>query len=237
LQKNRRKTGAEVSGEVNWCSEEGRWVLSIDAMELFQLPFFGRSAQAQELYYKRKMSMTPMGISDEGKEQAWIYFYDQRSGKTNSNHVISLLDRHIETHNPGFRKLTINMDNCTVNKNFFMVTYCFMLVESDYFEEVQLHWMIAGHTKFSPDRAFAWLHNDTSNMDILEPEDIMIAFRRGTQSSYFGSMLKHDDFGDWKSWAGDVGSKTIKGSDKWHRLRVRKSKAGNSVVEFKHYSS
>ena len=137
-----------------WCTEDRIWKISIDAKELYQLPYWGASPQNQESYFKRKMSVTPMRIYDEERNLGHVYFYSQQLGKTNSDHVISVIDKFIEDFGSGGKHLIINMDNCAVNKNMFLVGYIILLVEWDYFESVTLHFLITRHTKFSPDHMF-----------------------------------------------------------------------------------
>ena len=184
-----------LNGDTEWCSVDHTWRISIDAKELYQLPQWGASPQNQESYFKRKLSVTPMGVYDEGRDCGHMYFYSQEVGKTNSDHVISVIDKFIEDFGKGEKELVINMDNCAVNKNMYLVGYIILLVNWGYFQTVTLHFLIAEHTKFSPDRMFGWLDMATKHLDIFEVIDLLKPFTDPSSkvTRYSGEVL---DIGD-----------------------------------------
>jgi hypothetical protein len=49
------------------------------------------------------------------------------------------------------------MDNCGVNKGYLMCAFAISLVTLGIFDQVHLDWLVAGHTKFTPDRMFGSL--------------------------------------------------------------------------------
>ena len=69
----------------------------------------------------------------------------------------------------------MQLDNCSVNKCYAITRYAAHLVKSGMYDEVQLCFMIPGHTKFNPDRMFAWLSNLLRGIDIFEINDIVTA--------------------------------------------------------------
>src|SRR5690606_29890382 len=73
--------------------------LSIDAMTLVQLPSF-QVNQPKLAYFKRRMSVIPMGVFDETTKQAVTYVYDSKQGKTAFSHVISVIPRHLSSIDP-----------------------------------------------------------------------------------------------------------------------------------------
>ncbi len=53
-------------------------------------------------------------------------------------------------------KLVIHCDNCAgQNKNRYVIWFCSWLVETKQFDEVQLCFLVAGHTKNECDGAFS----------------------------------------------------------------------------------
>ncbi|XP_005096678.1 uncharacterized protein LOC101853080 [Aplysia californica] len=75
-----------------------------------------------------------------------------------SNTVISLLHHFFETHGLGESAVSLHCDNCSgKNKNGFVLAYLRRRVLRGLHTEITLNFMIAGHTKFSPDLCFGLL--------------------------------------------------------------------------------
>ena len=223
-----------VKDKKSWCYNKRVWRLSIDAKELYQLPYWGSSPQNQQSYFKRKFSVTPMGIYDEGKDCGRTYFYSELLGKTNSDHVISIIDKYIEDFCSGEEELHINLDNCAVNKNNFLVGYICLLVSLGYFKVVTLHFLIAGHTKFSPDRMFGWLDGATKHKDLYEPSDLLKPFFDALTKvdRYNAEILeKGDDMNLWREFLGPIFRK-VEAITSAHWIRVS-MKDGQIFVEKK----
>ena len=154
---------------------------SIDCMELLQLPSFGGSSQPAETFYLRKMSATPAGVFDEVEQTGVTYLYSQLHGKTNSNHIASILDDTIEKKKKSGvdnRKLRVNWDNCSVNKCYLLARFGIEQIRLGRYDSVEFDFMEAGHTKFSPDRMFGWLSGVLKVVDIFELSDAVSAVDR-----------------------------------------------------------
>ena len=72
-----------------------------------------------------------------------------------ANATISLLHHFLEVHGLKEKRLLLHADNCIgQNKNNAVVNYLMWRVATGMHESVQLSFMLAGHTKFAPDRHF-----------------------------------------------------------------------------------
>ncbi len=219
-------------------------------MEIMQLPHFGKSPQPAETFFERKFGVNPMGVFDEVRGTGTTYLFSQNNGKTNSNHVASILQHHINILKGLLdnREALINVDNCAVNKNHIIVAFGVMLVLNKIYDIVELHFLIAGHTKFSPDRMFAFISQLMKSKDIFGIEDILKIFEdhqrsKGAtaQKSYTVESLeeftnnKCNNFFDYKELLEDLVDK-IKGFNSFHRFRARRE---NSLVilEVKEFST
>ena len=119
--KHRRLNGSRnKSQNLNALSPNLVMHLSIDAMKEIQIPQFGRTAQPNKLFFKRKLGIIPMGIFNEGTSKGIVYVYDQTIGPTKSSHLISLIDHYIRKNQKEEKTLVINFDNCAVNKNYLV---------------------------------------------------------------------------------------------------------------------
>ncbi len=175
-------------------------------MELVQLPFFGESQQPARVHFKRKFSVTPLGIFDEVEQTGVLYLYSQLLGKPNTNHIISILEIAINQKRKHQRRrnrvLRLNFDNCAVQKCYLMIAYACYLVKKGIYDVVEVHFRIAGHTKFSPDRMFAYFSELFKKLDLFEVEDLVDAWMAEfvvSQGNSSYSVVSLDEIVDGKS--------------------------------------
>lgn len=179
--------------------------LSVDAQEIKQLPCFDGVPQPAvshflrfspslevTLTYSRRYGVTPLGAYQEGSGKGITYYIPCECGKINSNHVISVLTLQIAA-NPGHLKLILTFDNCAVNKNYFVLAFCYELVHFNTFLEVEIHFMVAGHTKFAPDRMFAYNVNMLKGRPMYEVSDLVKTVNSGRATSYRAEEIRIGD--------------------------------------------
>jgi hypothetical protein len=77
--------------------------------------------------------------------------------------------------------LRIQADNCTrENKNIYMFTLCAALVGLGYFQEVQLCFLIVGHTHEDIDQRFSIISNTLKRTNIDSVKELLELVQRGT---------------------------------------------------------
>lgn len=220
-------------------------------MEKIQLPEFGASPQPSETFFFRNFSVTPHGIFDEVEGTGVVYLHSERFGKTNTNHVISFLDLSIENKKKTTdnRIVRVNWDNWNGNKSYVTLVYLNTLVEYGKYDEAEGNFMLAGHTKFSPDRMFAWLTELLKSHDIFEVNDILNIVQTATrlksekerQTSY--RVVSAEDvtadgfssfFRDYKTQMKNF-THNFKAIAKSHQFRIHKVN-GKTVMDVKEFS-
>ena len=55
----------------------------------------------------------------------------------------------------------------TVNKSKYLIAFGKLLIDKFLFNEVEINFMIPGHTKFSPDRSFGTFKNELRKNEVL----------------------------------------------------------------------
>lgn len=79
---------------------------------------------------------------------------EQNVGK-DADATISLVHHYFEKHSLGEKRVIIHADNCTgQNKNNAMIIYLAWCIVNNLHEKITYLFMVAGHTKFIPDRFF-----------------------------------------------------------------------------------
>ena len=124
---------------------------------------------------------------------------------------------------PWIRRLSIFLDNATTNKNRYLFGWAMEMLQSGILSYLHISFMIAGHTKFAPDRLFATIGSafkvaDTFTIDELqalcattaetciEEGENILAWRDSLLQKYseLAGVRKYHDFLFVRSHAGSV---------------------------------
>ena len=90
-----------------------------------------------------------------------------------SNMVISLLHHFLLKYGGGVNQIFLNADNCVgQNKNNSVLQYMMWRVATGMNSSIELAFMVAGHTKFSPDYGFGIFKRLYRNADVNSIEDV-----------------------------------------------------------------
>jgi len=158
-------------GKVKLHSPEELKCISIDWGQNWDLPRF--SKQPGELYFLQKEKVGIFGVTDEGLDVQHFFCVCERElncyGK-GPNAVISYLDYYFKNISGYSEKLIVYADNCAAqNKNNYLLWYFHWLVHTcQLFKQVELNFLIAGHTKFSPDRHFGYAKSQLNRSESCE---------------------------------------------------------------------
>jgi len=90
------------------------------------------------------------------------------------NGTLSLVFDAIKKLNRGEKHLKLNCDNCPgQNKNRTTIQFLTYLIICNYYETIELSFMIAGHTKFSPDRNFGMIKKLYHKSTVYRKDDFV----------------------------------------------------------------
>jgi hypothetical protein len=125
------------------------------------------------------------------------------------------------------------------NKNIYMFALCTALVGLGYFQEVQLCFLIVGHTHEDIDQRFSIISNTLkrTNIDSLK-ELLELIQRRTSYTKAFVSARHLENVQDWKSFIMPhllTRSDTITGITFPHHMRFYMEN-GVTWVQYKHFS-
>ena len=120
------------------------------------------------------MSHVIFGVVDHrstGADANFVTIIDETLGPKNTDHTISLVSTHLEklaAEIPWLRHVCIFLDNAgSTNKNRFLFSCRMEMVESHKLDYIRFCFLVAGHTKFAPDRHFALIANAYNREDIF----------------------------------------------------------------------
>ena len=136
------------------CSKQITMHYSFDFAQQLQFP--NDPLQPGAVYFKSLRKCGLFGVSCEALSKQVNYLIDESvaCGK-GANTVISLIDHFLDVYGLGEVDLHLHADNCSgQNKNSAMLHYLLWRVLQGLNQSITLSFLIAGHTKFAPDRGF-----------------------------------------------------------------------------------
>ena len=145
--------------------------ISADYQQSKLIPYWGRTEQPGSTYCLQKVSHDILGIVDHSEEKSTVYLFDERIGPKNTDHTISLLTNYlnaISRQHPWIRRLAIFLDNASsTNKNRFLFSWAMEMVGRGDLDHFHISFIIAGHTKFTPDRLFSIIGSAYKKEDVF----------------------------------------------------------------------
>ena len=183
LDESRRQVLAHFLQEGEFTPPPPHWMIgpaSNNIMAHYSFDF------AQQVHYPSNplqpgpiYSLTPrkaaiFGVCCEAIPRQVNFIIDEASdtGKR-ANLVVSMLDYFFSHYGLGEATASLHADNCYgQNKNNTMVQYRMWRVRTGLHHSIGLHFMITGHTKFSPDACFGLIKRKFRRTDVSSLDDL-----------------------------------------------------------------
>ena len=139
-----------------------------------QVHYPSNPLQPGPIYFLTPRKAAIFGVCCEAIPRQVNFVIDEASdtGK-GANTVVSLLDFIFSHYGLGEATASLHADNCCgQNKNNTMVQYLMWRVLTGLHQTISLHFMISGHTKFSPDACFGLIKRKFSWTDVSSLDDL-----------------------------------------------------------------
>ena len=209
-----------------------------------QIHFPNSPQQVGPLYFLTARKCQLFGICSEGNAEQINYLIDENDnpGK-GANCVISMLHHFLESKTNSNQDLLLHADNAVgQNKNNAMIHYCLWRVLTGRSRTIKLSFMIAGHTKFSPDRFFGLIKKSyrlTSVSTLYDIEKVVNASTTGGQNIALSTVdicsgKRNVHWYDWSEYLSNI-FRPIPAISKYHHFRADKSASG--VVMMREYAN
>ena len=154
---------------------------------------WGHSPQPGWTYYLQKVSYDVFGIVDHRDGSGHCYLFSELIGPKNTNHVISYIFHYLRTINKvpvWVRRVHIFLDNAgSTNKNQYLMGSVYEAVERELFNYFRVSFMIAGHTKFAPDRLFAILAKNYYSSDVFNEKQLVDVYRQHSDVTFDNGIV------------------------------------------------
>ena len=205
-------------------------VLSADYQQAKLIPYWGSSAQPGSTYYLQKVSHDVFGIINHAVDGKYIVLFDERIGPKNTDHTVSYLESYITRTTARYswiKKVIIFLDNATsTNKNRYLFAWGTEVVEQKKLDYIRFCFMIAGHTKFAPDRLFAQVANSYNHSDVFTIPELQ-------QICNLHAETVIDDGTAVLQWREATSMKysDLPGTRKYHDFLIARSVTGSVVMK------
>ena len=149
-------------------------VLSADYQQAKLVPHWGRSAQPASTYYLMMESHDIFRIVDHRDESGHVRIFSEKVGPKNTDHTVSLLKSYIkDVKHPWGERVIIFLDNATsTNKNRYLFGWAMEEVKRGLVQSIHFYFLVAGHTKFAPDRLFASCSQSYNTADVFNTKEL-----------------------------------------------------------------
>ena len=155
------------------------------------------SAQPGSTYYLQKLNHDVFGIVNHGSGSSTVYLFDERVGPKNTDHTTSYLTDFISKLPSWVRRIHLFLDNtASTKKNSYLMGWAYEMVQHKRSDYIRLSFLIAGHTKFSPDLLFSKIAQSYNRSDVFMTEELKVA----VISSYAEVIVDEGDIvQDWRT--------------------------------------
>ena len=99
------------------------------------------------------------------------------------------------------------------------MAYVRFLVTTKLFDKVVVHYLVTGHTKFSPDRMFGWASNVIKKLDLFSAADVVDGINNQQNQSYSAILCTRKMIKDWEPYI-KSNFKKIVGVNQCHLVEV-----------------
>ena len=220
------------------CSSDLRCVhYTFDYAQQVTLPC--QSRQVGPLYFKVPYRVQLFGICNEAVPLQTNYLFGEEDtigpNGTKShgpNSVVSCLHHFFSEHGLGEKKCCLHADNCAgQNKNKTMLAYLSWRTIVGLHEDIELSFMVAGHTRCLVDGCFGMVKRKYRRSDcdtISELAQVVNESAKCNKAQLVRNQTTRDMAVKWYSWDTHLGQffKPLKGISKFHHFEFSKKKPG-----------
>jgi hypothetical protein len=204
---------------------------SWDFAQQLQYPF--EEQQVGPIYFKTPRRAQLFGVCCEGIPRQINYLIDEADFlEKNANTVISLLDHFFEHHGVGETFAYLTADNCVgQNKNNALIQYLMYRVLMGLHTNIELSFLVVGHTKFSPDGYFGLIRHKYRRSNVYTYEQLAEVVEESSPNGHNLCQVYADNhepaiiYRNWSDWLAQYFN-VIPNITSYHHFLISKQERG-----------
>lgn len=209
---------------------------SWDFAQQFHYPF--EDQQVGPIYFKTPRKAQLFGVCCEGIPKQINYLIDEADFlEKNANTVISLLDHFFEHHGLGEKSVYLTADNCVgQNKNNALIQYLMYRVLAGLHSNIELSFLVVGHTKFSPDGYFGLIRRRYRRSQIYTYNQLASVIEESTPNghnvcqTYLQDEKPNIIYRNWTDWLAQY-FKSVPNITSYHHFQI--SDVNQGIIKLK----
>ena len=197
-----------------------------------QVHYPSNPLQPGPIYFLTPRKAAIFGVCCEAIPRQVNFVIDEASntGK-GANTVVSMLDYFFSHYGLGESTASLHADNCCgQNKNNTMVQYLMWRVLTGLHHSIRFHFLITGHTKFSPDACFGLIKRKFRRTDVSSLDDLARVVNESAVCNLCQLVGTQDGttIVPSRDWAGFLSSHfcRLDGIKKYHHFRFERDHPG-----------
>lgn len=213
---------------------------SWDFSQQLQYPF--EDQQVGPIYFKTPRRAQLFGVCCEGIPRQVNYLIDEADFlEKNANTVISLLDHFFANHGLGEKSVYLTADNCVgQNKNNALIQYLMYRTLTGLHTEIELSFLVVGHTKFSPDAYFGLTKRFYRRSQVYTYEQLIRVIEMSSKNGHNVCQSYHNRitgessiiYRDWSSWLARY-FKSVPKITSYHHFKMDSKEKGKLIIKEK----
>lgn len=211
---------------------------SWDFSQQFHYPY--EDQQVGPIYFKTPRRAQLFGVCCEGIPRQVNYLIDEADFiEKNANTVISLLDHFFNHHGLGEKSVYLTADNCVgQNKNNAIIQYLMYRVLTGLHNNIELSFLVVGHTKFSPDGYFGLIRHRYRRSKVYTYNQLAKLIEESSSNGHnicqryrdYNHSTPNIVYRDWSSWLSRYFS-VIPLITNYHHFKIEKEKRGEVILK------
>ena len=208
---------------------------TFDYAEKVLLPRFSNTPKS--IYYKVGLKMDLFGIANNTNQVQDNYALPEGHWPADKgiNSLASMLYHNLNNHHLDKTTLMFMADNCGgQNKNCFMMWWLsYMSFACAGFADIELRFLVAGHTKNFCDACFGLCKRSLKGKDVFSPKTVR-QFYADSASCNRVANVSEVVWYDWKSFLGQFYDGKVKHLKRYHEFKFSRKEPG--VVSSREYA-
>lgn len=169
--------------------------LCMDLQQVMFVPMLTHNT----MFYSRQLSTYNLGLHVSDYGTAFMCMWHEGNGGRGGNEIASCFFKLVTSERITKKKLVVWCDNCTAqNKNKMILMAIIYLIKKQFFESIEIKYLVSGHSFMNCDRDFGLIEKRRRTSRAMIPSELEDVVRTARINNPFNVIsMKKDEFIDF----------------------------------------